>query len=137
MPTSLPAPLVLHHPTEKGLISPASTPHLIECLPIHSSTTQTTRRSALLLCPHAASLLPPTKAPPYLGFFHPPSLRPHRRRTPTAIRLTLVSWFVLEDPQTFWLPPPFRFFPLVRIGLTIYFPLASVLSLSGCFNHLK
>src|SRR5712691_908152 len=82
MPASPPAPGVLYHPSEKGPISPASTPHLIGCLPIHSSTTQTTQRSALLLCPHAASLLPPTKAPPFLGFFLPPSLRPYRCRTP-------------------------------------------------------
>src|SRR6267143_396880 len=103
MPASPPTPLVPHHPAEKGSFSPASTPHRIECLSIHSSSTPTTRRSAPLLCPHAASHPPPSKAPPYLGFFHPPSLRPHRRRTPTAIRLYLVSWFFHEDPQTYWL----------------------------------
>src|SRR5712691_5433899 len=31
MPASPPATLVHHHPPEKGLISPASTLHLIEC----------------------------------------------------------------------------------------------------------
>src|SRR6266481_1536947 len=112
MPASPPAPLVLYHPAEKGSFLPASTPHLMECLSSHSPPTPTTRRSAQLPCPHAASHPPPTKAPPYLGPIHPPSLRPHRRRTPTAICLILVSWFVYEDPQTFWLPPPFPFLSL-------------------------
>ena len=79
MPASPPAPGVLYHPSEKGPISPASTPHLIGCLPIHSSTIQTTRRSALLLCPYAASHLPPTKAPPVPWVFSTPFASPFTR----------------------------------------------------------
>src|SRR6266849_4464554 len=107
MPASPPAPLVLHHTAEKGSFSPASTPHRIECRFIHSSSTPTTRRSALLLCQHAASHLPPTKAPPYLGFFHPSSLCPHRRRTPHCHPFVLGFLVCSRGSADFLAPPTF------------------------------
>src|SRR5712691_3426652 len=138
MPASPPAPLVLHHPTEKGSFSPASTPHHTECLPIHSSSTPTTRRSALLLCPHAASHPPPTKAPPYLGSVPPPYCFALTDVAPPLPSICI--WFLglfTRIRRFFGFPHFFRFFPSDRIGSTTHFPLASVLSLSGCFNHLK
>ncbi len=145
MPASPPAPLVphhpsevLHHPPEKGSFSPASTPHRIECLSIHSSSTSTTRRSALLLCPHAASHTPPTKAPPFLGFSAPPFASPSQTSHPPLP--SVCTWFLgllTRILRLFGLPHLFRFFPSVRIGSILYFPLVSVLSLSGRFNHLK
>jgi len=137
MPASPPAPLVLHHPPEKGLILPASTLHLIEC-PFNSlfhhpdyATISTFALPARRLPPTTHQGTPVPCLPIYLFRFALTYVAP----PPPSVRFA--SWFITRILRLFGFPYLFRFFPSVRIGSTIYFPLASVLSLSDRFNHLK
>src|SRR6266849_7465745 len=107
MPASPPAPLVPHHPSENGSFLPASTPHIIECplnsLYLHSDHATISTFALLARClsptPHQGTPVP--RLPFHRFRFALTDVAP-----PTAIRLNLVSWFVFEDSQTFWLPPP-------------------------------
>src|SRR5712691_7949481 len=138
MPASPPAPLALHHPTEKGpffalLYTP---PYRVSVYSLFLHSDYAT--ISTLLCPHAASHLPPTKAPPYLGFFSTPFASPSQTSHPPLP--SVCTWLLGSFTRTFrpfGFPHLFRIFPSVRIGSTIYFPLVCVLFLSGCFNHLK
>src|SRR6266849_1494608 len=127
MPASPPAPLVHHHPSEKGSFMPASTPTFIE-YPSNSLYMYLDYATiSTLLCFHAA--YPPHHPPRHLRTWVPPSTALlHLTRCRIHSQLSLIRSVPSADylARTFrhrdfhHLPP---LSPLGQTGSTVYFPL--------------